>query len=268
MPDRAARGSAVRDARVLLSPVVARVGVAGVVEAEREAAGVGWAAVFSTSLGDDRRRANRRARGHRVRGADPCRSRRDLATHRCRRSPAIGAAASMWVDVAASHAGAQAPGRGEPHRPVGAHRCRCGVDRWPAGADPGVRGQPSDMKGRAVLRFSTTAGFAIVVVAVTGTFRAVIEIGSRRATLRHRVRRARAGEGRAVRWCSLRSAPINRFGNVPRAASVLQWFAPGRVDGGRDRRGRGAGRRGARECRATAGVNCAVDRRATRRSLW
>jgi putative copper export protein len=89
-----------------------------------------------------------------------------------------GAAASMWVDVAASHAGAQTP--------VAvnlliqwAHIVAAAV--WIGGLLVlllAVRGQASDVTGRAVRRFSTTAGIAIVVVALTGTFRAVIEIGS------------------------------------------------------------------------------------------
>ena len=84
-----------------------------------------------------------------------------------------------------------------------------------------VRGQPSEVKGRAVRRFSTTAGIAIVVVALTGTFRAVIEIGS-------------IGQlfGTAFGVLVLVKVAlfvvlaglgaINRFGNVPRASTVLR----------------------------------------------
>src|SRR3984885_9777336 len=84
----------------------------------------------------------------------------------------------MWVDAAASHAGAQAPVAVNLIAQW-AHIVAAGV--WIGGLLTlvlAVRGQPSETKGRAVRRFSTTAGIAIVVVALTGTFRAVIEVGS------------------------------------------------------------------------------------------
>src|SRR5579863_2778838 len=155
---------------------IAALGVAGVIEAQREAANVGIGALFSTSLGATAIQRCAaivvtaigvgialmgRGRGERV----------GLAL------AGLGAATSMWVDVAASHAGAQSP--------VAvnlviqwAHIAASGV--WIGGLLMlllGVRGQPSDIKARAVQRFSTTAGIAIVVVALTGTFRAVIEVG-------------------------------------------------------------------------------------------
>ena len=127
----------------------------------------------------------------------------------------------MWVDVAASHAGAQAP--------VGfnliaqwAHIVAAGV--WIGGLLTlvlAVRGQASETKGRAVRRFSTTAGIAIIVVALTGTFRAVIEVGS-------------IGQlfGTAFGILVLVKVTlfvvlaalgaINRYGNVPRASRVLR----------------------------------------------
>jgi copper transport protein len=164
--------------RVLLAAwVVSVLGAAGIVEAEREAAGIGVGAIFTTTLG-----ATVIARiialvltGLAVQSVFTAPAR---ATRAAVAAAGIGAAFSMWVDVAASHAGAQSP--------VAinliiqwAHIVATGV--WIGGLLVlilALRGQPSDQKGRAVRRFSTTAGVAIVVVAVTGTVRAVVEIGS------------------------------------------------------------------------------------------
>jgi copper transport protein len=200
--------------------VVGALGVAGVVESEREAAGVGLGALFSTSLGTT---TAERIAALVVTGVGIAlalirrreRARAGIAV------AGLGSAASMWVDVAASHAGAQAP--------VAvnlviqwAHIVAGGV--WIGGLLVlliAVRGQPSEVKSRAVRRFSTTAGIAIVVVALTGTFRAVIEIGS-------------IGQlfGTAFGILVLVKVAlfvvlavlgaINRFGNVPRAPSVLR----------------------------------------------
>ncbi len=156
---------------------IAALGVAGVIEAEREAANVGFGALFSTSLGAT---AVQRCAAIAVTavGAGIALIGRGRGERIGIALAGLGAATSMWVDVAASHAGAQAP--------VAvnlliqwAHIAASGV--WIGGLLVlllGVRGQPSDIKARAVQRFSTTAGIAIVVVALTGTFRAVIEVGS------------------------------------------------------------------------------------------
>jgi copper transport protein len=164
--------------RVLLATwVISVIGAAGIVEAEREAAGISPGAIFTTTLG-----ATVIARiialvltGLAVQAVFVAPA---SATRAAVALAGIGAAFAMWVDVAASHAGAQSP--------VvinliiqWAHIVASGV--WIGGLLVlilAVRGQPSDVTGRAVRRFSTTAGIAIVVVALTGTFRAVIEIGS------------------------------------------------------------------------------------------
>ena len=97
-------------------------GVAGIVEAQREAAGVSLSALFSTSLGTavvERIVADRRdrTRGRLSPGCCP------LARRRIGVAVAgVGAAASMWVDVASSHAGRRGARRGQPADPVGAHR--------------------------------------------------------------------------------------------------------------------------------------------------
>ena len=199
---------------------VASLGVAGVVESERQAAGVGWAALFSTSLGTvviERIAALLLvAVGVGILLALPAALRRAGIG-----VAGLGAAASMWVDVAASHAGAQAPVLANLIAQW-AHIVASGV--WIGGLlalIAAVRGQPSELTARAVRRFSTTAGIAIVVVALTGTLRAVIEIGS-------------VGNlfgtafgvlvlvkvGLFVGLASL--GAINRFGNLPHVSRVLR----------------------------------------------
>ena len=200
--------------------VVAALGVALVVEAEREAAGVPWASVFTTSLGTVliQRIAALLVTVAGIAALAILRAkRRDLAVA----VAGFGAAASMWVDVAASHAGAQAP-VAVNLLAQWAHIIAGGV--WIGGLLAlivAVRGQPSEVKGRAVRRFSTTAGVAIVVVALTGAFRAVIEVGS-------------IGQlfstafgvlilvkvGLFVALAAL--GAINRFGNVPHASTALR----------------------------------------------
>jgi copper transport protein len=204
---------------LILMWIVAAIGVAGVVESQRSAAGIGWAAVFSTSLGTVfvERLAALALVAAGIAGA--------LVAHATVRRVGVGlaglgAAASMWVDVAASHAGAQAPVAANLLAQW-AHIVATGV--WIGGLLVlilAVRGQPSEIKGQAVRRFSTTAGVAIVVVAVTGTFRAVIEIGSVDklfstafgvlVLVKIALFVVLAGLG-----------AINRFGNVPRASRIL-----------------------------------------------
>jgi copper transport protein len=200
--------------------ILVAAGIAGLVEAERAAAGVPWTAVFSTSLGTV---IAERIAALAVIAAGIAVVR--VASAKARRAgllvAGVGAAASMWVDVAASHAGAQAP--------VAAnlviqwvHILASGV--WIGGLLAlllAVRGQPSDVKGRAVRRFSTAAGIAIVVVALTGTFRAVIEVGSISrlfgtafgvlVLVKVALFLALAGLG-----------AINRFGSVPQASRQLR----------------------------------------------
>ncbi len=206
--------------RVLLAMwVAAALGVAALIEAEREAAGIGFGALLSTSLGAT---ALERIVAVVVTGlgaaathtASPTAARAGVAV------AGIGAAASAWVDVAASHAGAQAPVAANLVIQW-AHIVAAGV--WIGGLLVlilAVRGEPSEVKARAVRRFSATAGVAIAVVALTGTFRAVIEIGSIDKLF-----------GTAFGLLVLVKAglfvvlaglgAVNRFGNVPRALSVL-----------------------------------------------
>ncbi|MFI5287439.1 MAG: copper resistance CopC/CopD family protein [Candidatus Dormibacteria bacterium] len=200
--------------------IAGALGVAGVVEAEREAAGIGFGSLFSTSLGTTtfERIVAIAATGLTVVAASvaPAAAKRIAVA-----LAGVGAAASMWVDVAASHAGAQAPIA--PNLIAQwAHIVASGI--WIGGLlvlIVAVRGQPSELKGRAVRRFSTIAAIAIVLVALTGTFRAVIEVGS-------------IGQlfGTAFGVLILVKVAlflmlaalgaINRYRNVPRAARVLR----------------------------------------------
>lgn len=198
----------------------AALGVATVVEAEREAAGVGLGALFSTSLGTT---AVERLAALGLTGigvlvalaARPTWLRAGVAT------TGIGAAASLWVDVAASHAGAQAPVAADLVTQW-AHIVAAGI--WIGGLLTlllAVRGEPSESRGQMVRRFSTTAGVAIVVVALTGTFRAVIEVGSI-----HQLFGTAFGVlilikvGLFIALACL--GALNRFGNVPRASTRLR----------------------------------------------
>jgi copper transport protein len=200
--------------------VLGALGVAGIVEAEREAAGVTLGSLFSTSLGTTaiERIAAIVATGIAVIVASVA----PLAMARLGVAVAgLGAAVAMWVDVAASHAGAQAPV--VVNLVVQwAHILAGGV--WIGGLLTlllAIHGQPSESKGLSVRRFSTIAGIAIVVVALTGTFRAVIEIGS-------------IGQLFSTAFGILvlvkvalfvvlaALGAVNRFGNVPRASGVLR----------------------------------------------
>jgi len=195
-------------------------GVIGIVEAQREAAGVSFGSLFSTSIGmiAIERIGLAVATGIAValvQVAHSVASRIGLAL------AALGAAGSMWVDVAASHAGAQAP--------VAINLIAQWAHIVAGGAWIGglltlllaVRGQPSEVKGHAVRRFSTIAGIAIVIVALTGTFRAIIEIGSI-GQLFSTAFGVLVIVKVALFLVLASLGAINRFGNVPRSSTVLQ----------------------------------------------
>ncbi len=200
--------------------VLAALGIAGIIEAEREAAAVSVGSLLSTSIGAV---ALARVIAWVATG---------VAVAAAMFGPAafvrlgvalagIGAAAAAWIDVAASHAGAQAP--------VAAnliiqwlHIVAASV--WIGGLLIlllAVRGQASQAKAGAVRRFSTTAGFAIVVVALTGTFRAVIEIGSIGQLFGSAFGvLVLVKVGLLIILACL--GAINRFRNVPRAPAILR----------------------------------------------
>jgi copper transport protein len=200
--------------------ILGALGVAGIVEAEREAAGISVGALFSTSLGTT---AMERILAIAATGvAIVVASVAPAAVARAGVALAgLGAAAEMWVDVAASHAGAQAPVALNLIAQW-AHILAAGI--WIGGLLTlllAVRGQPSEVTGQAVRRFSTIAGVAIVAVALTGTFRAVIEVGSIGqlfstafgilVLVKVALFIVLAGLG-----------AINRYGNVPRSSSLLR----------------------------------------------
>lgn len=195
-------------------------GVAGIVEAQREAAGVSLSALLSTSLGTAvvERIVAVVATGLAILVAWLL----PVARRRIGVGVAgVGAAASMWVDVASSHAGAEAPVAANLLIQW-AHIAAGGV--WIGGLLVlllGVRGQPSDVKGSAVRRFSTTAGIAIVVVAVTGTFRAVIEIGSIGQLFGSSFGVLVLVKVALFLVLAVLGA-VNRYRNVPRASTVLR----------------------------------------------
>jgi len=199
---------------------VSALGGIGIIEAQREAAGLTVAGLVSSSLGMT---AVERVVAIALTGLATTLAIAGSGALR-RASVALaaaGAAASMWVDVAASHAGAQAP--------VVVNLLAQWVHIVASGAWIGgllvlliaIRGQASEVKGHSVRRFSTMAGIAIVTVALTGTFRAVIEVGSfgqlfvtafgLLVLLKVALFFVLAGLG-----------AINRYGNVPRAARVLR----------------------------------------------
>jgi copper transport protein len=200
--------------------VLGTLGVAGIVEAEREAAGVSIGALFSTSLGTI---AVERILAIAATGvAIVVASVAPVVVARAAIVVAgLGAAAEMWVDVAASHAGAQTPVALNLIAQW-AHILAAGI--WIGGLLTlllAVRGQPSEVTGRAVRRFSTIAGVAIVVVALTGTFRAVIEVGSIGQLFSTAFGiLVLVKVGLFVILAGL--GAINRFGNVPRSSSVLR----------------------------------------------
>jgi copper transport protein len=200
--------------------VLGALGVAGIVEAEREAAGVSIGSLFSTSLGTTavERIAAMAATGVAIVVASVA----PAAVARAGVAIAgLGAAAEMWMDVAASHAGAQTPVALNLVAQW-AHILAAGI--WIGGLVTlllAVRGRPSEVTGRAVRRFSTVAGIAIVVVALTGTFRAVIEVGTI-----GRLFSTAFGILVIVKVALFvilaALGAINRFGNVPRSSNVLR----------------------------------------------
>jgi copper transport protein len=89
------------------------------------------------------------------------------------------AAAAMLVHVAAGHAAATGTLRWAKVVAQWIHFAAVGV--WLGGLAAllaGVRGAPAETKTMAVRRFSTTAGVALALVAITGVVRAVQEVGS------------------------------------------------------------------------------------------
>jgi copper transport protein len=142
-----------------------------------------------------------------------------------RRAAAMGAggmaAVAMLADVLNSHAAAEAPVAAEVALQW-VHIAAVGV--WIGGLLAlllGIRGLEGRPRGRAVRRFSTIAGIALVAVAATGTVRAAVEIGAW-----NRVLTTTFGQLVIVKACLLVAlaalGAVNRYRNVPAASRVVR----------------------------------------------
>jgi len=129
----------------------------------------------------------------------------------------------MLVDVASGHA---ASGQGWLVNVAAQWLHVTAVGVWLGGLLAllvSLRGEASDARARAVRRFSTVAGFALLVVALTGVIRAIAEIGTVDALLS-------TDFGRIVIAKTLLLVVLagfgafNRFVSVPRAVATLRWL--------------------------------------------
>ncbi|MGH2795489.1 MAG: copper resistance protein CopC [Actinomycetota bacterium] len=84
----------------------------------------------------------------------------------------------------------------------------------------GVRGLPAEDRARAIRRFSGTAGFALLAVAITGTVRAIDEVGSWSGLTGSTYGRLVIAKAALIAALAGLGA-INRYRNVPRAAQSL-----------------------------------------------
>ncbi|HEX6263405.1 MAG TPA: copper resistance protein CopC [Actinomycetota bacterium] len=136
---------------------------------------------------------------------------------------AVLGAAAVLAHVSGGHAGA-----GEPPWPQvasqWAHVTAAGL--WVGGLTSlviGVRGAPDEVKGAAVRRYSRLAGYALAVVALSGLFRALDEVGGWSALWS-------TGYGRFVVAKSglllglAGFGAFNRYRMVPRASRELRGF--------------------------------------------
>ncbi|MEX2556355.1 MAG: copper resistance protein CopC [Actinomycetota bacterium] len=130
----------------------------------------------------------------------------------------VAAAGGVFAHVDAGHAAASEPAwRNIASQFV--HVLAAGV--WIGGLAAlllGIRGAPSDDKARAVRRFSAAAGFAILVVAITGTVRAIAEIGSWDGLFSSTYGRLVIAKIALIAGLAALGA-INRYRNVPSAGS-------------------------------------------------
>lgn len=215
------RGSSRGVARLAGSALA--VSAAGLVlfgEAQRRAAGVGIGDLASTAVG----------RALAWRGAAILASGVALAvvvrTGRRARAAAmwaagLAAAGAMLAHVSAGHAAAAESLRWARVGAQWAHVAGAGV--WIGGLAAllvGIRGAPSAAKARAVRQFSTVAGLALAVVAVTGVLRAVNEIGSWGGLVSSGYGRIVAGKSALLLLLAGLGA-INRYRNVPAAERGL-----------------------------------------------
>lgn len=188
-------------------------------EAQRRAAGVGIGSFASTSVGRALmwRGAAIVVACAGVAAARSAHGRRRLAALAV---TAVTAAGAMAAHVAAGHAAASGARAFQVAAQWG-HFAAVGV--WVGGLAAllvGVRGAPSEIKARAVRRFSFAAGIALAVVAATGTLRAWQEVrswGALTSTSYGRVVLVKAG----LLTVLVALGAVNRYRHVPRAAESL-----------------------------------------------
>ena len=135
-------------------------------------------------------------------------------------SAGVAAAGALFAHVDAGHAAASEP----VWRNVAiqfVHFLAAAI--WVGGLAAlisGVRGAASDDKARAVRRFSAAAGLALVVVAATGTVRAIDEVGSWGGLTSSTYGRLVIAKATLILALAILGG-VNRYRNVPRAGSDL-----------------------------------------------
>jgi len=158
--------------------VIAVGGLLAFAQAQRIDAGVPWAQLFGSAIG---RALLWRALPLLLTGGGIVFVGGEHAPSRRSALVVVGTCAVtlMLVHVAAGHAGASGDWRGVKIAVQWAHFVAVGI--WVGGLAAlllALRGAPDDEKARAARRFSTVAGVALGVVALTGIVRAVDEVGA------------------------------------------------------------------------------------------
>lgn len=133
----------------------------------------------------------------------------------------IAGSVAIYAHVAAGHAAAR--GSFQIGKVIGQWSHFVAAAVWIGGLAAlliAVRGAPADDKARAVRRFSTVAAFALLLVAATGTYRAITEIGSWKGLFSSGYGRlVLAKVGLILVLAGL--GAVNRYRNVPRATQDL-----------------------------------------------
>ena len=132
----------------------------------------------------------------------------------------LAAAVAVFVHVDAGHAAASDPAwRNVASQFV--HVLAAGV--WIGGLATllfGIRGTPSEEKAVAIRRFSAAAGIALAAVAITGTVRALAEIGSWNGLFSSTYGGLVIAKVALILGLAALGA-VNRYRNVPRTATEL-----------------------------------------------
>ncbi len=187
--------------------------------AQRAAAGVSFGDLLSTPIG--------RALAWRAAGIGAAGLMLAGSTRLKERGSRLGivvagaaAAAALLAHVEAGHAAASEPvWRNVASQFV--HVLAAGV--WVGGLAAllfGIRGAAAEARARAVRRFSAAAGIALAVVAITGTVRALAEIGSWDGLFSSTYGRLVIAKAVLIVGLAALGA-VNRYRNVPRAGTEL-----------------------------------------------